>query len=48
MLKIKSKNKKNNNEPKPEYSFSVGLLIFIGAIVAAMVACIIVIVCLNK
>lgn len=34
---------KNKKEPKPEYSFSWGLIIFMGVIVAAMVALIIVI-----
>ena len=33
--------KKNPNEPKPEYSFSWGILIFIGVIALAMIACII-------
>lgn len=36
--------KKNENEPKPEYSAPWLLLIIIGAIILAMIACIIVIV----
>ena len=36
--------KKNENEPKTELSVPWGLLIFIGVIVLAMIACIIVIV----
>lgn len=36
--------KRNENEPKPEYSIPWGILLMIGIIVLAMIACIIVIV----
>ena len=35
--------KRKENEPKPEYSLPWGLLILIGIIVLAMIACIIII-----